>query len=77
MKTCWKVIESDIKPGSIYQFGIKFKPWESVTAVSIAIVKAILYGIYNGKKIAFVRFSMSMVFIFKTYIIVDYLWKIN
>ena len=77
MKTSWKVIESDIKPGSNYQFGIKFKPWESVTAVSIAIVKAILYGIYSGKKIAFVRFSMSMVFIFKTYIIVHYLWKIN
>ena len=41
------------------------------------MVNAVLCVIYDGKKITVVRFSMSIVFIFTTYIIVDYFWKIN
>ena len=42
-----------------------------------AVVNVVLCEIYNGKKIAVVRFSMSVVFVFTTYIIADYFWKIN
>ena len=48
------------------------QPWESVAAVGNAIINAILCGISNNKKIVAVRFSMFVVFIFTTYIIVDY-----
>ena len=37
------------------------QPWESVVTVSNAVVNAILYGIYDSKEIAFVRFSRSVV----------------
>ena len=40
--------------------------------VGNAVINAALCGIYNDKKFAVVRFSMSVVFIFTTYIIVDY-----
>ena len=48
------------------------QPWESVAAVGNTVVNAVLCGIYNDKKIAVERFSMSVVIIFTTYIIVDY-----
>ena len=43
-------------------------PWE------LTVVNVVLSGIYDSKKIAVIRFSMSVfyVFIFTTYIIVDY-----
>ena len=56
---------------------LRKQQWESAAAVDNAVVNAVLYGIYDGKKNAVVRFSMSVVFIFITYIIVDYFWKIN
>ena len=46
-------------------------------ALSNVVINAILCGIYDGKKIAVVRFSMSVAFIFTAYIIVGYFWKIN
>ena len=51
---------------------LRKQQWESAAAVDNAVVNAVLCGIYDGKKNAVVRFSMSVVFIFITYIIVDY-----
>ena len=48
------------------------QPLESAAAVGNAVVNTVLCGIYDGKKIAVVKFSVSLVFIFTTYIIVDY-----
>ena len=48
------------------------QPLELVVAVGNAIVNAVLCGIYNRKKITVIRFSLSMVFDFTTYIIVDH-----
>ena len=56
---------------------LEMQPWESTAAVGNAIVNAILWGIYDGKKIVAARFSMSVDFIFTTYITVDYFWNIN
>ena len=53
------------------------QPLELVVAVGNAIVNAVLCGIYNRKKINVIRFSLSMVFDFTTYIIVDHFWKIS
>ena len=50
---------------------------ESATAVGNVVLNAVLCGIYDGKKIAVISFSMSVVCIFTTYIIVDYFWKIK
>ena len=44
--------------------------------VGSAVVNAVPYGIYNGKKIA-VKLSVFVVFIFTIYHIADYFWKIN
>ena len=52
--------------------GVGQQTWKSAAAVGNAVVNAVLCGIYGDKKIAVVRFSMSVVFIFTTYIIVDY-----
>ena len=43
------------------------QPWESAAAVS----NAVLCEIYDDKKIAVVRFSMSAVFIYTTYLIIS------
>ena len=47
------------------------QPWESAAVVGNAVVNAIVYGIYGGKKIAVVTFPMSCIY-FTTYIIVGY-----
>ena len=46
-------------------------------AIGSAVINSVLYEIYDGKRVAVVRFYMFMVFIFTTYTIVDYFWKIN
>ena len=51
---------------------LNIQSWESAATVGNAVVNAVVCGIYNGKKIAIVRFSMSVVFIFTTKIIDDY-----
>ena len=48
------------------------QPWELAAAVGNAVINVVLCGICDCKKIAVVRFSMSVDFIFTTYIIVDY-----
>ena len=48
------------------------QPWESMAAVSNSVVSAVFCGIYESQKIAVVRFSVSVVYIFTTYIIVDF-----
>ena len=45
------------------------QPWELAVAVGSVIINAVLYGIYDSKKNAVIRFSMSVVFIFTTYVI--------
>ena len=49
---------------------VEYQPRKLVAAGGIAVIKAVLCGIYDGKKIAVVRFPMSVVFIFTTCIIV-------
>ena len=72
---CWFSTIKTLWIGSARNVGVQ--PWESAAAVGNVVVNAVLWGIYDGKKIAAVRFSMSVEFIFTTYIIVDYFWKIN
>ena len=43
------------------------QPWQSAAAVSNAFINAVLCGIYDNKKIAILKFFMSVVFIFLTY----------
>ena len=60
-------VEEDFFP-----FFAPFQPWEFTAAVGNAVVNAVICGIYDDKKIAVVRFSIAVFFIFTTYIIVDY-----
>ena len=46
--------------------------WESTAAAGNAVINVMLSGIYDNKKIAVIRFSMSVVFIFTTYMISNY-----
>ena len=74
----WMSKQESLKVLYLDLYSLTFtQPCKSATAVGNAVVNAILCGIYDGKKIAMVRFSMFVDFIFTTYIIVDYFRKIN
>ena len=66
------VLHTDLQFLQTQRFEYLLQPWESAAAVDNAIVNAVLCGIYDDKKNVVVRFSMSVVFIFTTYIIVGY-----
>ena len=72
----WKMILG--RYYGMLQYKLIMQSWESAAAVGNAVVNAVLCGICGGKKkIAVIRFSMSVAFIFTTYIMVDYFWKTN
>ena len=60
---CNRLVESTGEAPETKRFLWFLQPWESAAAVGNAVVNAFvnaaLCGIYDGKKIAVVRFSMS------------------